>query len=222
MRNYQGFIFDLDGVLVDTRPYHFKAWHRLADQLGFSLTEAHNEQLRGLSRMHSLEKILDWGGLYVTEAEKLHWADVKNNWYVSLISQMRPDEVLPGVVHFLQTLKCEDRALAVVSSSRNARAVLRSVKLEPFFQVVIDGNTAKKSKPAPDAFLMAAHALGLSPSQCVAFDDAPVGIRAAKIGGFATIAVGEHASICHADRQISGFEDPVLLDYFESLIDSNL
>jgi beta-phosphoglucomutase len=206
----KSFVFDLDGVIVDTRPYHFLAWRRLAEQLGFALSEAHNEELRGLSRMGSLEKILDWGGIYMTEAEKLHWADVKNNWYVNLISQMRPDEVLPGVEQVLKTLKYSGCPLGLVSSSRNARAVLQSTQLEHYFNVVIDGNTIKKPKPFPDAFLMAAYGLDMPPQQCVAFDDAPVGIQAARMGRLTTVAVGEHAALCQADHSIAGFDDSTI------------
>jgi beta-phosphoglucomutase len=206
MQVFQGFLFDLDGVVVDTRPYHFQAWHRLARELGFELNAAHNEELRGLSRMGSLEKIIEWGGLYVTEAEKLHWADVKNNWYVSLIGRMKPDEVLPGVRLFLEESRAAGIKTALVSSSKNARAVLRSTQLDHLFDVVIDGNVAKKSKPAPDAFLLAAEGLRLLPTECLVFDDAPVGIEAARRGGFRCVAVGQHGHLCCTDWRIADFE----------------
>ena len=209
----KGYIFDLDGVVVDTRPYHFAAWRRLAHQLGVEIDEDHNEILRGLSRIKSLEKIMEWGGLYASEAEKLHWADVKNNWYIDMISRMNPEEVLPGVRDFLAETKASGIKIALVSSSRNARVVLRSVELEHFFDAVIDGTTTKKSKPAPDCFLLAAEALRLAPKVCMVFEDAPVGIQAAKTGGFASVAVGDHRMICNSDYQLESFEKLPALYY---------
>lgn len=203
----KGFVFDLDGVVVDTRPYHMMAWQHVADDLGVHIDIARNEVLRGLSRMQSLEKVLEWGNLYLTEAEKLYWTDLKNNLYLDLIAKMTPDEVLPGVRDFLQQVRNEDCRTALVSSSRNARVVLGSVDLEHFFDVVIDGNITKKSKPAPDCFLLAAEMLQLRPSECIVFDDAPIGVQAAKSGGFATVAVGMHSSICYADTAVDGFEN---------------
>ncbi len=203
---YKGFIFDLDGVVVDTRPYHRQAWQHIADDFGVHVDEERNEILRGLSRMKSLEQILEWGGLYLTEAEKLYWTDLKNNKYIDLISRMTPDEVLPGVRQFLTQAKQENIQMALVSSSRNARVVLKSVKLDHFFDAVIDGNVTKKNKPAPDCYLMAAEALHLEPVVCVVFEDAPIGVQAAKTGRFNTVAVGIHSEICFADTAICGFD----------------
>jgi beta-phosphoglucomutase len=206
---YKGFIFDLDGVVVDTRPYHFAAWQRLATELDIPFDEQTNEILRGLSRMKGLEKLMEWGGLYASEAEKMFWADRKNQWYIELITRMTPSEVLPGVLEFLVATKERGHATALVSSSANARKVLQSTGLDPLFDVVIDGTIAKKSKPAPDCFLFAAHGLGLVPNDCIVFEDAPVGIVSAQRGGFSTVAVGMHRDLCHADHAIKGFEDMV-------------
>jgi beta-phosphoglucomutase len=202
----QGLIFDLDGVLVDTRPYHLAAWSRLAAQLGVEIDASHNEVLRGLSRMDSLEKILEWGNLYCSEAEKLHWSDVKNNWYIDSITRMTPEEVLPGVRDFLAVCKSEGKKIAVVSSSKNARRVLKSTHLEPFFDAVVDGTMFKKPKPAPDVFLVASELLGCPPDSCVVFEDAPNGVAAAKQEGFWTVGVGIHRALCESDWRISGFE----------------
>jgi beta-phosphoglucomutase len=203
---FNGYIFDLDGVVVDTRPYHLLAWQRIASELGVEIDENSNEVLRRLSRMEGIEKIMEWGGHYASEAEKMFWADRKNNWYIDLIAQMSPDEVLPGVLDFLRLLKEKKRSVALVSSSSNARKVLISTKLDAYFQAVIDGTIAKKRKPAPDCFLMAAQELHLSPAQCIVFEDAPTGVLAAKRGGFASVAVGMHRDICQADYTIDGFE----------------
>ncbi|MEY3238979.1 MAG: hypothetical protein RIR11_417 [Bacteroidota bacterium] len=204
---FNGYIFDLDGVVVDTRPYHLLAWQRIASELGVEIDENSNEVLRRLSRMEGIEKIMEWGGHYASEAEKMFWADRKNNWYIDLIAQMSPDEVLPGVLDFLRLLKEKKRSVALVSSSSNARKVLISTKLDAYFQAVIDGTIAKKRKPAPDCFLMAAQELHLSPAQCIVFEDAPTGVLAAKRGGFASVAVGMHRDICQADYTIDGFEE---------------
>ena len=203
---FNGFIFDLDGVVVDTRPYHLKAWQRLAHELGVEIDAHTNEILRGLSRMQGIEKIMEWGNLYASDAEKMFWADRKNQWYIEFIAQMSPDEVLPGVMDFLANLKRHNCPTALVSSSANAKKVLISTGLDPYFDVVIDGNISKKSKPAPDCFLIAAYELGLSPKSCIVFDDAPVGIMAAERGGFATVAVGMHRAICNANWEIPGFD----------------
>ena len=206
LEQFNGYIFDLDGVVVDTRPYHLLAWQRLATELGVEIDNNSNEILRRLNRMEGIEKIMEWGGHYASEAEKMFWADRKNNWYIDLIAQMSPHEVLPGVLDFLKLLKEKNRAVALVSSSSNARKVLLSTQLSPYFQSVIDGTIAKKRKPAPDCFLMAAQELQLSPAQCLVFEDAPAGVLAAKRGGFATVAVGMHRDICQADYAIDGFD----------------
>ena len=206
LEQFNGYIFDLDGVVVDTRPYHLLAWQRLATELGVEIDHNSNEILRRLNRMEGIEKIMEWGGHYASEAEKMFWADRKNNWYIDLIAQMSPDEVLPGVLNFLKILQEKKRSVALVSSSSNARKVLLSTKLDIYFQSVIDGTIAKKRKPAPDCFLMAAQELHLLPSQCLVFEDAPAGVLAAKIGGFTTVAVGMHRDICQADHAIDGFD----------------
>ncbi len=207
LTGYKGFIFDLDGVVVDTRPYHLAAWQRLATELDIEFDEKANEILRGLSRMQGLERLMEWGNHYTSEAEKMFWADRKNQWYIELITRMSPSEVLPGVLEFLVSIKERGHGTALVSSSANARKVLQSTGLDPLFDVVIDGTFAKKSKPAPDCFLFAAHGLGLPPTDCIVFEDAPVGIIAAQRGGFSTVAVGMHRDLCNADWAIEGFEE---------------
>lgn len=197
----------MDGVVVDTSAYHYAAWRRLANQLGFDYTEDQHLTLRGIGRMESLERILEWGGMYMTEAEKLHWADVKNNWYLDTIVHMKPEHVLPGVPEFLQHIRAEGIKTALSSASRNARLVLRSSGLEPFFDVIVDGNDIRKPKPDPDSFLSAAIVLGLHPSECVVFEDMPAGIEAALRGGFIAIGVGEPADLLRAHAVIPGFTD---------------
>jgi len=207
IQQIKGCIFNLDGVIVDTGKYHYQAWRRLANQLGFDFTKEQNETLKGLSRMASLEKILEWGGIYMPEAEKMHWADVKNNWYVSLISNMKPGEVLPGVLFFLRQAREMGMKIALSSASQNARSVLRSTNIESFFDAIMDGNMVKKPKPDPQCYLMAAQALDLTPADCLVFEDAPLGITAALFGGFTVIGVGKPEHLINTHLTIPGFEN---------------
>ncbi|HOY04141.1 MAG TPA: beta-phosphoglucomutase [Saprospiraceae bacterium] len=211
----KGFIFNLDGVIVDTAKYHYIAWRRLADEMGVDFPIEQHEQLRSLSRMESLEKILEWGGLYMTEAEKLHWADVKNNWYQALVANMTPDEVFPGVLSFLDEVRRSGGKTALSSASRNARTVLKSTHLEPYFDVILDGSAARKSKPHPECFLLAATALNMAPSECIVFDDAVLGVQAALNGGFHIIGIGKAEYLPDAERVIPGFADCHLADILD-------
>lgn len=213
----KGCIFDLDGVVVETTRYHCQAWSAVASQLGFDLSEKRCLELRSLSRMACLEKILEWGGLYMTEAEKLHWCDVKNNWYVDLIAGMLPVEVLPGVLDFLQQLRQEDVKTALTSSSRNASKVLENTRLNIFFDVVSDGNTTRKSKPDPECFLNAVAKLNLNPTECWVFEDSNMGIAAALQGGFTVIGVGGKEDLSKAHLVIPGFENLILADVYAGL-----
>ncbi|MBK9337103.1 MAG: beta-phosphoglucomutase [Lewinellaceae bacterium] len=206
-QTYRGCIFNLDGVLVDTAKYHYEAWRQLANSLDFDISREQNEQLKGLGRMASLETILSWGGIYLSEAEKMHWADVKNNWYIGLISNMKPGEVLPGVLYFLRQVREKGMKIALSSSSQNARAVLKSTGLEPYFDVIADGNTIKRQKPDPQCFLLPAEAMGLPPAECLVFEDAPSGITAALLGGFTAIGVGRKENLKQASVVIAGFEN---------------
>jgi beta-phosphoglucomutase len=199
-------LFDLDGVVVDTFGYHFQAWQRTARQLGFELTREMHNELAGLSRMACLEKILDWGNIYISEAEKLYWSDIKNRWYVELISGMRPDETLPGVREFLQTVRQNDIRTALISSSTNAGAVLQSTRMDAYFDIVIDGNLIKKPKPHPERYLLAANALHLAPADCLVFEDSIPGIHAAKAGGFSVVGIGLDPVSAAADLVLPGFK----------------
>jgi len=203
----KGCIFNLDGVVVDTAKYHYIAWRRLANQLGFDISPEQHETLRGLSRMGSLEQILEWGGgIYMTEAEKLHWGDVKNNWYVELILHMKPEEVLPGVLDFIRQVRDEGIAVALSSASRSARSVLRTTQLESCFDAIIDGNQSRKPKPHPEGFLMAANALRLCPSECLVFEDSALGVVAGVVGKFHVVGIGKPEYLPKAHCVIPGFE----------------
>jgi beta-phosphoglucomutase len=198
-------IFDLDGVIVDTAVYHFKAWRRLANELGFDFTEHQNEQLKGISRMESLDKILAWGQVQLSAEEKNKWAAAKNEWYLSYVRQMPADEILPGVRPFLQTLKAEGIRIALGSASKNAVLCLERIEAIELFDVIVDGNMTSRSKPDPEVFLMAASRLDVSPAHCVVFEDAVAGVQAAKRGGMKAVGVGSAEVLTEADWVIGSF-----------------
>ena len=156
--------------------------------------------------MASLERILEWGGIYMTEAEKLHLADVKNNWYTQLITEVKPTNVLPGVVSFLEELSTNGIQLALSSASRSARKVLQSTHLEQYFDVVVDGYSTRKSKPDPECFQLAARDLGVAPSDCLVFEDSLLGVKAANFGGFTVVGIGKAGYLQEAYYIIPGFQ----------------
>lgn len=183
-------LFDLDGVLVDTAIYHYKAWKQLANSLGFDFTEEQNEQLKGISRMESLDKILAWGKITKSEQEKLTLASQKNEWYVAMINQMTPTEVLHGTVDFLTAIKDAGYKIALGSASKNSAIILERTQLTHFFDVIVDGNIVGKSKPDPEVFLKGAELLGVQPSACLVFEDAISGIEAANRAGMRSVGIG--------------------------------
>ncbi len=202
----QGCIFDLDGVLVDTARYHFLAWRRLANELGFDFDEKQNERLKGVGRMESLDLILSWGGMDFPLEMKKELAARKNGWYVELIQGMQPEEVLPGVRPFLEELKAKGVKTALGSASKNAPTILRKVGLEPLFDTVVDGNHTTHSKPDPEVFLLGAQKLELPPNRCIVFEDAEKGIQAALAGGFWAVGIGAPEPLQGAHLVLPGFE----------------
>ena len=204
---FKSALFDLDGVIVDTAIYHFQAWRRLANELGFDFTEHQNEQLKGISRMESLELILKWGNKTLSESEKLEWAVLKNDWYLELITHMTPKEILPGVSDFLNELKDEGIKIALGSASKNSKMILNKIDLFHYFDAIIDGNNITKGKPDPQVFLMGAEATGSLPAECVVFEDAQAGIQAAKAGGIFAVGIGDSKILSEADLVIKSMED---------------
>lgn len=207
MTTVKACLFDLDGVIVDTAVYHFQAWRRLANELGFDFTEHQNEQLKGISRMESLELILNWGGVTLTEEEKVAWATKKNQWYLDLVMQMTPNEVLPGIPEFLKSLRANGIKIALGSASKNSKLILERIQMLDYFDAIIDGNNITKGKPDPQVFLMGAEATGAQPSECVVFEDAVAGVQAAKAGGMKAVGVGSADILTEADIVIATFED---------------
>ena len=202
----QACIFDLDGVIVDTAVYHYQAWKRLANELGFDFTEAQNERLKGISRMRSLELILEWGGIHKTAAEQQALATRKNDWYVEMINQMTPQEILPGAKEFLEQVRSAGLKTALGSASKNSSAILERTGLLPLFDAIVDGNTVTASKPDPEVFLKGAAALGIAPVHCVVFEDAIAGIEAAKAAGMKSVGIGDRETLTGADTVVPGLK----------------
>jgi beta-phosphoglucomutase len=200
-------IFDLDGVIVDTARYHFLAWKRLADQLGIHFTEADNERLKGVSRMASLDIILDIGQRKLDENQKLEFATLKNNWYVGYISKMTPDEILPGCLAFIKELKNANIRVAVGSASKNTPMILERVGILSLFDAVADGNNVERAKPDPEVFLKAAEMVGTEPRNCVVFEDAVAGVRAALNAGMMCIGVGSPRILTEAHCVVNGLNE---------------
>jgi len=192
-------IFDLDGVLVDTAKYHFIAWKRLANELGVEFTEHDNEQLKGLSRDSSLDYILNKASISATLSEREVWKERKNNWYLELVNQMPEDEVLPNCKELLSELKHHQVKIALGSASKNAKLILDRVNITKYFDAIIDGTKTSKSKPDPEVFLLGAKELNCKPEECIVFEDAISGLRAAKSGGFYAIGIGEPEVLSEAD-----------------------
>lgn len=199
-------LFDLDGVIVDTARYHYIAWKALANELGFDFTEKDNERLKGVSRMDSLNILLEIGGVQLDETEKLRLASKKNEHYVDFIAKMKPDEILPGVLDFLQLLKESGVKIALGSASKNAPMILERLNLLPWFDAIIDGNSVSKAKPDPEVFLNGAKALQVDPADCIVFEDAQAGVEAAIRGGMHVVGIGDTETLNQADLVIAGFE----------------
>ena len=192
-------IFDLDGVIVDTATYHYKAWKRLANSLGFDFTHEQNEQLKGISRMDSLDLVLGWGNTQKTDSEKLELAQQKNAWYLEFIGQMKADEILPGVRQFIEELKAAGIRIALGSASKNSAEILERTGISDFFDVIVDGNSVTRSKPDPEVFSRGAELLGLAPESCVVIEDAAAGIEAAHRAGMKVIGIGDPEVLKNAD-----------------------
>lgn len=183
-------IFDLDGVLVTTDECHFQAWKKMADQEGIPFDREDNQRLRGVSRMESLEIILEKSDKTYTNSEKQALADRKNAYYVKLISKITPDAILPGALETLSRLREAGINMAIGSSSRNAPAILERLGLRHWFDAVADGNQIVNSKPDPEVFLLAADLMGINPKYCLVIEDADAGVEAALAAGMAVLAVG--------------------------------
>lgn len=204
---FKGCIFDLDGVIVDTAKYHYLAWKKLADDLDIEFTEKDNERLKGVSRAKSLEIVLEKSKTSFTEEEKIKIAEKKNKLYVEYIQNLTENEILEGVKDFLKQLRENKIKIALGSASKNAMTILKKLNIEQLFDVVIDGTKVSKAKPDPEVFIKGAEELGLSPKECIVFEDAFAGIDAAKNAEMYAVGIGNNEILFNADIVIKGLKD---------------
>lgn len=190
MPKFTAFLFDLDGVLVDTAKYHYLAWKRLADELNIPFDEARNEAFKGVSRMRCMELMAEWGGLHLSDEEMNDYANRKNAWYVEMLGGLDASELLPGSISVLERAHERGVKCAICSASKNTPLILERLGITPLFDCVIDGNRTQRAKPDPEVFLLAARELGAENSQCVIFEDSLAGIQAGLSEGIYTVGIG--------------------------------
>jgi len=209
IKSFKLAIFDLDGVIVDTAKYHYLAWRELANKLGFEFTHAHNERLKGVSRWRSLEILLEIGGLEgkFSESERNAMATEKNVKYVEFISKLEKDEILSGAKELLLAMREKGIKTAIGSASKNAPLILERLELTELFDVIIDGNKTAAAKPDPEVFVLAAVHLGISPEDCIVFEDAQAGIEAAVAAKMTAIGVGEEGNLSGAEMYIKDLSE---------------
>lgn len=214
----KAFIFDLDGVIVDTAKYHFLAWQKLAQELGIEFTPEHNEELKGVSRVRSLDIILALGHIEASQEDKNKWLIQKNEDYLSYLVDMDESEILPGVLHVLEFIKEKKQLIALGSASKNARPILEKTGILHFFDAIVDGNDVSNAKPDPEVFLRAAQLLNVSNENAIVFEDSVAGIQAANIANMISVGIGD-ATILHEAKY--NFKDFTFMDvaFIEALLD---
>jgi beta-phosphoglucomutase len=215
----KAFIFDLDGVIVDTAKYHYLAWKKIASELGIEFTHEHNELLKGVSRVRSLDIILGLGEVEASQAQKDQWLIQKNEEYLSYLVDMDQSEILPGVMKVLEFLKANHQPIALGSASKNARPILEKTGILSYFDAIVDGNDVSNAKPDPEVFLQAAKKLGISNENSIVFEDSVAGIQAANSASMTSIGIGE-ASILNEAKY--NFQDFTYIDeaFLNSLINN--
>ena len=215
----KAFIFDLDGVIVDTAKYHYLAWKKIATELGIEFTHEHNELLKGVSRVRSLDIILGLGEIEASQVQKDQWLIQKNEDYLSYLVDMDQSEILPGVMTVLKFLKANQQPIALGSASKNARPILEKTGILSYFDAIVDGNDVSNAKPDPEVFLQAAQKLGISNENSIVFEDSVAGIQAANIASMTSIGIGE-ASILNEAK--FNFQDFTYIDeaFLNSLINN--
>lgn len=215
----KAFIFDLDGVIVDTARYHFLAWQKIAGRLGIEFTHEHNEQLKGVSRVRSLDIILGLGNIEAAQADKDNWLVEKNEDYLGYIENMNEDEILQGVVPVLQYLKDNNQLVALGSASKNARPILEKVNILHFFDAIVDGNDVTNAKPDPEVFVRAAKLLGADAEGAIVFEDSVAGVQAANIAGMVSVGIGDKAILHEAHHNFNDFTE-IDTKFLETLINN--
>lgn len=194
-------IFDLDGVITDTAEYHYHAWKALGEEVGVPFTREFNEELKGISRMESLDKILAFGNKLndFTQEEKEMMAARKNEHYVRLIEGITPNDILPGIIDLIHTIKSKGLKLGLASVSKNAFSVMGKLELTDQFDVIVDAAKVQKGKPNPEIFLTAAEMLGVEASDCLGIEDAAAGVDSIKGAGMFAVGIGNEETLKNAD-----------------------
>jgi beta-phosphoglucomutase len=203
----RGYIFDLDGVIVDTAKYHFLAWKKLANSIGIDFSQEQNEQLKGVSRVQSLEKILAWGNKTISAAHFTRLMTSKNDDYLLHVHEMSESEILPDVIKILNFLVDESQPVALGSASKNARLILNKVNLIDKFEAIVDGTNVSKAKPDPEVFLIAAKQLGMPPEDCIVFEDSVAGVQAANSAYMISVGIGDAKILHEADYIFRDFTE---------------
>jgi beta-phosphoglucomutase len=215
----KAFIFDLDGVIVDTARYHYLAWHKIASALNIDFTHEHNELLKGVSRVRSLDIILELGNVQASQEDKDKWLYQKNEDYLSYLVGIDQSEILPGVFPVLQFLKEKKQAIALGSASKNARPILEKTGILSYFDAIVDGNDVTNAKPDPEVFLKAAQILHIKPTDSIVFEDSVAGVQAANIGKMTSIGIGSKIILQEAKYIFEDFTQ-IKKDFIESLIEN--
>lgn len=215
--NKIGVIFDLDGVIVDTAKYHFLAWKNLADNLGFEFTETHNELLKGVSRVRSLEILLDIGNVKLSDEKKQKILIRKNDEYLKYIAKMGSEEILPGAPELLDLLDSLGIKYVLGSASKNASLILKQVNLLERFFGIVDGNSVSKAKPDPEVFLIGAQKLNLQPQNCIVFEDAMAGVEAANKANMISIGIGDKKTLSEANFNFNNLTE-VPVNFFTKVV----
>ena len=207
MKKRKGFIFDLDGVIVDTAKYHFLAWKKIANGLGIDFTLEHNELLKGVSRVRSLDIILELGKVEASQEEKDKWLIQKNEDYLSYLVDMNETEILPGVMKVLKFLKENNQPITLGSASKNARPILEKTGVLPYFDAIVDGNDVVNAKPDPEVFLHAARLLNVTNEDSIVFEDSVAGVQAANIAKMLSIGIGHEDTLHEAEYIFKDFTE---------------
>ena len=213
----KAFIFDLDGIIVDTAKYHFKSWKIISKNFGFELSKTQNELLKGVSREKSLDRILSWGEISIDRFEKKKYLEKKNELYKSFISNLNKMDILPGVNKLLDFAAIKDIPIALGSASKNAHQILEKLEIKNKFKVIVDGNLTSKSKPHPEVFLMGAQLLGVNPKEVIVFEDSIAGVEAANRAEMISVAISPIGGIDNAKFNFKSLDD-IPLEFFDKII----
>ena len=213
----RAFIFDLDGIIVDTAKYHFKSWRIISKNFGFELLETQNELLKGLSREESLERILSWAEISIDEFERKKCLEKKNELYKGFINNLSQMDILPGVIKLINFAALKGIPIALGSASKNAHQILKKIGIENKFKVIIDGNSTSKSKPHPEVFLKGAQILGINPEEVIVFEDSIAGVNAANKAKMVSVGICKGGKIENARFNFNSLDD-IPLEFFENLI----